>query len=254
MREMPNFSADTSRASEISVPLYEVVKRQITEAIMMGKWPAGTVLPSEIALSQMFGVAVGTIRRALADLTNEGLLSRRRKTGTVVTGRTPQHSLRFFFQYFRLHGLDGSLQNSTSEILSLERRQASQGECTSLQLESPTEVIAFHRVRSVGGVPVMHEVMTLPAHLLPEFPEKKEDVPALLYLFLLDRYGIRISAVREQIAAALATEEDARLLQLNLPDAVLTIDEVAYDQSAVPVLVASHRATTRSHRYVHEVQ
>jgi GntR family transcriptional regulator len=90
--------------------------------------------------------------------------------------------------------------------------------------------------------------------LLPGFPEKKEDIPALLYLFLLDRYGIRISAVREQIAATLATEDDARLLKLTLPDAVLTIDEVSYDQSAAPVLVARHRATTRSHRYVHEVQ
>lgn len=254
MREVPNFSADMSRASELSLPLYEVVKRQITEAIMMGKWSAGTVLPSEIALSQMFGVAVGTIRRALMDLTNEGLLSRRRKTGTVVTGRTPQHSLRFFFQYFRLHGLDGSLQNSTSDVLSLEQRQASEEECAGLRLESPADVIAVHRLRSVGGKPVMHEVMALPAHLLPGFPDKREDVPALLYLFLLDRYGIRISAVREQIAADMATEEDSRLLQLDLPSAVLTIDEVAYDQSAVPVLVAKHRATTRSHRYVHEVQ
>ncbi|MBB3610159.1 GntR family transcriptional regulator [Rhizobium sp. BK602] len=254
MQKLPNFSADTSRASDLSLPLYEVVKRQITEAIMMGKWPAGTVLPSEIALSQMFGVAVGTIRRALSDLTNEGLLSRRRKTGTVVTGRTPQHSLRFFFQYFRLHGLDGSLQNSTSEILSLEKREATAEEGAKLQLKVPTEVISFHRLRSVDGRPVMHEVLVLPAHLLPGFPERKEDIPALLYLYLLDRYGIRISAIREQIAATLATEDDARLLHLDLPNAVLTIDEVAYDQSAVPVLVASHRATTRSHRYVHEVQ
>lgn len=254
MREMPNFSADTSRAADLSAPLYEVVKRQVTEAIMMGKWPAGTVLPSEIALSQMFGVAVGTIRRALMDLTNEGLLSRRRKTGTVVTGRTPQHSLRFFFQYFRLHGLDGSLQNSTSDVLSLARRQASVEERAGLRLESSAEIIAIHRLRSVGGKPVMHEVMALPAHLLPGFPDEKRDVPALLYLYLLDRYSIRISAVREQIAADMATEEDSRLLQLNLPSAVLTIDEVAYDQSAIPVLVAKHRATTRSHRYVHEVQ
>ena len=254
MREMPNFLADTSRAADLSVPLYEVVKRQITEAIMMGKWPAGTVLPSEVALSGMFGVAVGTIRRALMDLTNEGLLSRRRKTGTVVTGRTPQHSLRFFFQYFRLHGLDGSLQNSTSDILSLERRPANEGERIGLRLDSHADVISIHRLRSVGGQPVMHEVMALPASLLPEFPEKKEDVPALLYLFLLDRYGIRISAVREQIAADMATEQDGQLLQLDLPSAVLTIDEVAYDQSAVPILVAKHRATTRSHRYVHEVQ
>ncbi|WP_245455600.1 GntR family transcriptional regulator [Neorhizobium lilium] len=251
---MPNYSASTVRPGELSVPLYEVVKRQITEGIMMGKWQAGDVLPSEIALSQTFGVAVGTIRRALTDLVNEGLLSRRRKTGTVVTGRTPQHSLRFFFQYFRLHGLDGSLQNSVSTILSLETGSSSPDEADRLQIDPAEPVVRFHRLRTVGGKPVMHEILVLPKGRLPDFPTRGEDIPPLFYFHLLERYGIRISAIREQIGATLATNEDAELLQLELPAAVLTIDEVAYDQSAVPVLISTHRATTTSHRYVHEVQ
>lgn len=254
MHDMPEFSSHPQRASESSIPLYEVVKRQITEAIMLGKWPAGTVLPSEVALSQLFGVAVGTVRRALADLTNEGFLSRRRKTGTVVTGRTPQHSLRFFFQYFRLHGLDGSLQNSESLILSLNHVEGTESECAQLQIAEGADVIRIHRLRSVGGQPVMHEVLVLPSANLPDFPVKPEEVPHLLYMFLLEKYGIRISAVREQLGADLASAQDAELLGLECPAAVLTIDEVAYDQSAVPVLISAHRATTRSHRYIHEVQ
>ncbi len=122
------------RASETAFPLYQVVKQQITDAILLGHWPAGTVLPNEIALADRFGVAVGTLRRALADLTQEGLLSRRRKTGTVVTGRTPQHSLRFLFRYFRLHGADGALQESRSINLSLERELATTEEREGLAL------------------------------------------------------------------------------------------------------------------------
>jgi GntR family transcriptional regulator len=60
--------------------------------------------------------------------------------------------------------------------------------------------------------------------------------------------------VREQIGADLANEDDARWLDLKLPAAVLTIDEIAYDQMAVPVLISAHRATTANHRYVNEVQ
>lgn len=254
MPKMPISSSETLRTSELALPLYEVVKRQISEAIMLGKWEAGSVLPSEIALSQTFGVAVGTIRRALTDLTNEGLLSRRRKTGTIVTGRTPQHSLRFFFQYFRLHGLDGSLQTSTTTVTRLEKGPATAEECTKLQQEPETPVVRFHRLRRVDDRPIMHETLVLAQQRLPDFPERKEDIPALFYLHLLDRYGIRISAVREQIGAALADEEDARWLELPLPAAVLTIDEIAYDQSAVPVLISTHRATTENHRYVHEIQ
>ena len=46
-------------------PLHEAVKRRVSEAILVGEWSPGTVLPSEVALAAMFGVAVGTVRRAL---------------------------------------------------------------------------------------------------------------------------------------------------------------------------------------------
>jgi GntR family transcriptional regulator len=252
--ELPNISSDAAKLSELSLPLYEVVKRQITEAIMLGKLEPGAVLPSEVALSQTYGVAVGTIRRALMDLTNDGILSRRRKTGTVVTGRKPQHSLRLFFQYFRLHGLDGSLSKSVTTVTSLERGTASADDAGKLQIEEGAPIVRFHRYRNVDDKPIMHETLTLSLARVPDFPENKEDIPPLFYLHLLEHHGIRISAVREQMGADLATEEDVRWLGVTLPAAVLTIDEIAYDQMAVPVLIASHRATTANHRYVNEVQ
>jgi GntR family transcriptional regulator len=252
--ELPNISSDAGKLGELSLPLYEVVKRQITEAIMIGKLEPGSVLPSEVALSQTYGVAVGTIRRALMDLTNDGILSRRRKTGTVVTGRKPQHSLRLFFQYFRLHGLDGSLSKSVTTVTSLDHATASTDEAGKLQIEKDAPIVRFHRFRSIDDRPIMHETLTLSRERVPNFPEKKEEIPSLFYLHLLEHHGIRISAVREQIGADLATEDDARWLDLKLPAAVLTIDEVAYDQMAVPVLISAHRATTANHRYVNEVQ
>ncbi len=251
---LPNFSSEQKRGSDLALPLYEVVKRQISEKILLGHWEPGTALPSEVALSQTYGVAVGTIRRALLDLTNEGVLSRRRKTGTVVTGRTPQHNLRFFFQYFRLHGRDGTLQKSTTKITSLERGEATADEAEKLQIDGKAAVIRFHRVRYVADRPIMHETLVLPSGRVPDFPDNGDEIPPLLYLHLLDRYGIRISAVREQIWADLAGEDDARWLDLAMPSPLLVIDEISYDQSAVPVLLATHRARTDVHRYINEVQ
>jgi GntR family transcriptional regulator len=251
---LPDNSANAARLSDLFLPLYEVVKRQITEAIMIGALEPGSVLPSEIALAQTYGVAVGTIRRALMDLTNDGLLSRRRKTGTVVTGRKPQHGLRLFFQYFRLHGLDGSLSKSVTKVTSLEFGEASDETAAKLQIETGRPIVHFHRVRYIDDRPIMHETLTLPRERVPGFPQKQEDIPPLFYLHLLENYGIRISAIREQIGADLASEDDARWLNLTLPAAVMTIDEVAYDQMAVPVLISAHRATTADHRYVNEIQ
>lgn len=235
-------------------PLHEAVKRRVSEAILVGEWPPGTVLPSEVALAAMFGVAVGTARRALTDLTAEGMLSRRRKTGTVVTGRTPHHSLRFFFQYFRLHDRDGGLVRSTARVLSVGVAAANEAEGARLQLGPGAKVVRVDRLRLVAGRPIMRDCLSLPAGLVPDFPNTPARVPELLFLHLVERYGIRISAVREQLTAALADSEDLRLLRLRRPAALLVIDEVAYDQSGAPVLLGIHRAVTREHCYVNEVR
>lgn len=242
------------RASETAATLHQVVKQQITDAIMLGHWPAGTVLPNEITLAQQFGVAVGTLRRALADLTGEGLLSRQRKTGTVVTGRTPQHSLRFLFRYFRLHGIGGDLQESQSRNLSLETGEASEAERTALQLEEDAKVARFRRIRSVDGRPVMHDLFVLASSRVPGFPADPREAPALLYQHLADRYGIRISAVREQISAELAGTAIGKLLGINRAAPVLVIEEIAYDQANVPTIMALHHATTENHRYIAEIR
>ncbi|MCK1387560.1 GntR family transcriptional regulator [Bradyrhizobium sp. 21] len=246
--------AATSAPSTLPVPLYEHVKRQIAEAILVGELSPGAVLPGEVALAARYGVAVGTIRRALADLTADGMLVRRRKTGTVVTGRAPQHSLRFFFQYFRLHGEDGSLQRSASEVLSVAIRPADAEEAALFSEPVGEPLLCLHRVRRIGGVPVMHSRIRLVARRAPDFPQSPSRVPALLYLHLLDAYGIRIAAVREKLLAEVADKQDLRLLALRSPSAVLVIREEAYDQAGVLALLSEHRATTAHHHYVNEIR
>jgi GntR family transcriptional regulator len=246
---------DFDRLDEMAaVPLYEVVKRHISEAIMMGRWAPGTVLPGEVALAQRFGVAVGTVRRALSDLTVEGLLTRRRKTGTVVTGRSPHHSLRSFFQYFRLHGRDGAVLRSQARVIDIRIDVPSERERAVLGLGEDGRVLRIHRTRRIDRVPVMRDRFALDADRLVDFPLTPRKVPELLYLHLLERYGIRISAVREQVTAALADPDDLKLLDMTPPAAVLVIDEVAYDQAGRPTVIGNHHARTERHCYINEVR
>lgn len=235
-------------------PLYEIVKRRISEAILIGTWPPGTALPSEIALAQMLGVAVGTVRRALSDLTAEGMVSRRRKTGTVVTGHSPNHSLSNFFQYFRLHRLDGSVQKSTARVIRVSRALADEHISGKLDLRKASDVISIERIRAIDEVPVMHDVIVLSADRVPHFPMSPADVPALIYAWLLEQYGIRIATVREALRALPATPADCERLALTPPAAILQIEEVCFDKSNVPVLYAERRASTMNHMYLNEIR
>ncbi len=112
----------------------------------------------------------------------------------------------------------------------------------------------IHRLRKVTGRPIMHEIVTIPAGRVPGFPLRPQDVPDLLYLYLLEQHGIRISAVRDSLTAEVASARDRELLNLVERAAVLVCDSRAYDQSGEPCIVSHQRATTRHFTYVNEVR
>jgi GntR family transcriptional regulator len=236
------------------VPLYEHVRQQISESILIGALPEGTVLPPEAILAERYRVAVGTVRRALGDLAAEGLVSRRRRTGTVVTGRAPQHSLRFFFHYFRLHAANGALVRSDTAVTRLRRKRASPAQAVALGIAPGGPVVEIERLRRVEGRPVMQECVVLDETRVPGFPTQAAAVPALLYLYLAETHDLRLVAVREHLTAGLATAAERAALKLPRPAAVLRIASVAYDANGRTLLVGRHAANTARHVYVNEVQ
>ncbi|MGY1823356.1 GntR family transcriptional regulator [Geodermatophilus sp. SYSU D00079] len=72
-----------------ATPPYEQIRRQIAAYVDAGLLAEGARLPTMRALAADLGVAVGTVGRAYAELEAAGLVASRRRTGTVVTGRSP---------------------------------------------------------------------------------------------------------------------------------------------------------------------
>ncbi|MDB2407720.1 GntR family transcriptional regulator [Jannaschia sp.] len=239
-----------------ALPLHEQVSRRITARIADGRWPEGFVLPAEADLAKQLGVSEGTIRRAMQAITQEGLVMRRRRTGTVVTGRTPRHSLHRWYNYYRLHAHDGSLVNTETRTIELRRDAASEIEAARLKLSIGDPVGHIVRVRLFEGRPVMIDRIVLPLARLGHFPDRPEDLPPLLFKWLLDEHGLRLEALREQVTARIASSEDRALLDLNGPDpvALLDIDETAFDGSNEPLMMMRHAALTDQHCYVNEVR
>ncbi len=75
-------------------PNFRDVKAEILARITGRIWGPGTLLPGEVELAADFGVARATVNRAMRELTEEGLLERRRKAGTRVRP-SPLRAARF---------------------------------------------------------------------------------------------------------------------------------------------------------------
>lgn len=64
--------------------LYEQVKTQIINELQNNIWTQGSTIPNELELAARYHVSQGTIRRALKELVNEGILIRLQGKGTFV--------------------------------------------------------------------------------------------------------------------------------------------------------------------------
>ncbi len=68
-------------------PVYEQLAAQLRERIVSGEYPPRSAIPSITRLCQETGLAVGTVRKAIAVLVDEGLVSTVPGKGSYVTGR-----------------------------------------------------------------------------------------------------------------------------------------------------------------------
>ena len=76
------------RSASDAVPLYRQISAALHAAIAGGEYPVGAVMPTELEIAERFGVSRHTVRDALRILSTAGVIRRRRRIGTVVTGET----------------------------------------------------------------------------------------------------------------------------------------------------------------------
>jgi GntR family histidine utilization transcriptional repressor len=74
-------------------PVYDQIRRAIRALILDGTWPPGTAVPPEHALMEQLGASRMTVHRALVQLAGEGLINRRRRSGTTVASPPASHAM-----------------------------------------------------------------------------------------------------------------------------------------------------------------
>ncbi len=70
-------------------PLYSQVAQDLAESIGSGRYPIGSLLPTEMELCEQYGTSRPTVRLALQELQAMGLVSRRKRVGTRVESSSP---------------------------------------------------------------------------------------------------------------------------------------------------------------------
>lgn len=195
--------------------------------ITHGEWVPGTALPAEAALAKEHGVALGTLRQALALLVAEGLLERRHGRGTFVRAGLGGASMLRFFRF--RHG--GEMKTTpASAILSRQVLPADPDIADSLGLPVGASVLEMQRLRSVAGEPCLLEQIWLP---LPAFDVLKDSDPGawgdLLYPLYQRLCGVTINKAEDELRFGLLTHAQAMLLRLEAGHPCVQVSRSAFD-------------------------
>jgi GntR family transcriptional regulator len=197
-------------APDVVSPLYHQIKETITRQIVSGRWRPGHELPSEADLCAHFGVSRGTLRRALDDLQNRGLIVRRQGRGTFV--ESPKFEGSVLGSYRNFTG--GALPHDpVSRVLGIERKRATIDMQRLLQLDKRDYVYEVRRVQFMGGIPITLSTSFIPAALAPGL-DKSDLEHELLYNLLEQRFGLVFLRAEEFLEPVIADDFVAQKLEV----------------------------------------
>lgn len=203
-------------------PMYIRIHNSIKHDIERRVYHVGDRIPAERQLAKKFGVSRMTLRQAIKTLEDEGILERCLGSGTYVASQKVQEKMSGVMSFTEITRANG--QDPSSKLLSYQVSQPSSSEKERLQMEKGEQVLRMERIRYADDVPICSEVVTIPFHLVKDF--SKDDISAHLYRTLEKKGGYEIGQVTEYISAAVASENDARLLNCKKGEALITRRQV----------------------------
>jgi len=167
----------------VTTPRYVALAALVRDRIAGEQLAPHTLLPSERELGDAHGVSRMTARQALTLLEREGLVYRRPPRGTFVAEPRVRFHVGSFSEEASRQG-----RRPAARLLWAERQEPSPDTRRALGLAEGEEVHAFHRVRSMDGVPLALETTYFPADLTPGILDV--GVEGSLWAVLRERYGV----------------------------------------------------------------
>lgn len=208
-------------------PRYEQLREALHELIRHGVAGPGGALPAERELARMTGWSRVTVRKALAGLVEQGIVSSRPGAGTFVGERIVRSFSRLtsFTDDLRARGLD-------PRVVFLERSvgEATPDEAVALAIPPGGGVVRLHRLRFAGESPLAVERTVVPQSILPG----AELVAVSLYE-TLEALNVAPYRAVQRLRAVAVDAATAHLLELPTGSPGLQIERRAFLADGRPV-------------------
>ena len=215
------------------VTAHAQIEDWLADAIAAGQLSPGDRLPTEQDLAAWLGVSRMTLRHALGELAQRGLVTRAvgRGGGTFVAEPKLEQDLT------TLAGLSEQLRRhgkvAGARVLAAACIPASPAAAAALELPEGEPVFDVRRIRLADGRPIVIEHSQFPAKLFPDLLECRLD--GSLYELLALTYGLRPHHARESLEPVVAGVREAEALEIDEGAPLMLVERTAYANAGQPV-------------------
>ena len=212
-------------------PLYTQIRDDLVAKIEDGTYPPGTTIPSELELAESYGVSRPTVRQALQLLSEDGVVDRRRRRGTVVVDRRSDRHFVDQIEDFegQLPLVEETAGHMSNKVLALRRELPPPSVAQEMGLNPEAEAYLLMRLRSVDDVPQVIATSYTPVDLFPDFMEHDFEVESF-YRYLACA-GHPIDHVERKISVTMPELTTATLLEISRETPCFVFDSVGRTRS-----------------------
>lgn len=215
-----------------AIPLYRQLSDLIRSSVECGEYPKGAQIPTESVLSEKYGVSRITVRKALDELTEEGLLSRKQGKGTFVSSTASIKTNYPFMTFDESCRQVGKVPLSLLLSYSLEPASSKTAKFFGIEEQSP--VIKLCRLRSADQEPVILETDYYPSSFdfLSSEPLNESTNLILNKHNIFPMHGEAVVGIKQ------ADSYEANLLKVSEKAFLLSIYSEISDQNNKPVSIS----------------
>ena len=213
------------------LPLYVQIRDNLRRKILEGSYAVHERLPSENDLMNAFGVSRITIRQALRDLYNEGLVFSAQGKGTYVSKPKAVQNVQ------RLQGFGEAMAaqgyEATARLLSIQEHRPPKPVIAALQLLSSEDVIEVKRVRYLNREAVCVEHSYFPLDIGRRLFGL--DLSGDIFPMLENLFGIALGRADIGLDATLTDEDIQHFLGLKAGEPILRVERLTHDRGGRPI-------------------
>lgn len=216
-----------------NIPLYKQVLSHLNQKIADGVWQPGDKLPAETTFMEEYGVSRITMRAAIAELVEEGILVRTQGKGTFVAQPKSMYKANDHFGFTRSCILAG--KKPTTKLISAEIIFPTLQDIEFLGVKETEQIIATTRLRLVDDEPTMIEVN----HYTQNFTFLlNENMEGSLFELLGNKYNIYVAESIRTLEICYSTKSEADLLDIKANTPLLLFKDKQKDAAGNPMFIS----------------